>query len=131
MTLTNSNLLAMTTPAADADAQVLSSSNAKLVEELATLLALVPAGKVVSYKQLAVWLGRERNARLIGRLMRRVQAPNWYRVLRSDGSLAFERDSSNFYQQAGLLRNEGVLMRGGRVARRHFWRPGSELESND
>ena len=100
--------------------------NNSLVRELELALALVPAGKVVSYKQLAGWLGRPNNARLIGRLMARVQAPNWYRVLRSDGSLAFAADSKNYYQQVELLAAEGVLLSNGKVDRQYFFSPQSQ-----
>ena len=96
-----------------------------LVRELELALALVPVGKVVSYKQLAVWLGRPNNARLIGRLMARAQAPNWYRVLRSDGSLAFATNSKNYYQQVELLAAEGVLLSNGKVGRQYFFSPQS------
>ena len=101
------------------------SNNSSLVRELELALALVPAGKVVSYKQLAGWLGRPNNARLIGRLMARVQAPNWYRVLRSDGSLAFAANSRNYYQQVELLAAEGVLLSNGKVGRQYFFSPQS------
>ena len=96
------------------------------LEELSLALSLVPAGKVVSYKQLASWIGKPTGARLVGRMMAQVRSPHWYRVLRANGQLAFPEQSANYSRQADLLRAEGVLLHNGRVARHYFWQPGSE-----
>ena len=84
---------------------------------------MVPAGKVVSYKQLAGWLGKPRGARLVGRMMAQARSPNWYRVLRASGELAFPKDSASYLRQAELLRAEGVIVNNGKVDKGYFWQP--------
>lgn len=39
----------------------------------------------------------------------------WYRILRSDGRIAFPPDSEGYLEQARRLREEGVEVRNGRV----------------
>ena len=94
-----------------------------LAEQLNLTLALVPTGKVVSYKQLALWLGKPRGARLIGRTMAQARSPYWYRVLRASGELAFAEGSASYLRQADLLRAEGVLVNNGKVDKGYFWQP--------
>ncbi len=55
-------------------------------EQVYTLVAKIPAGQVVSYGQLAAWLGRPRAAREVGWAMR--VCPDglpWQRVVMADG----------------------------------------------
>ena len=94
-----------------------------LAEQLNLTLAMVPAGKVVSYKQLADWLGKPKGARLIGRMLAQARSPYWYRVLRASGELAFPKGSASYLRQADLLRAEGVIISNGKVSTAHFWQP--------
>lgn len=72
-------------------------------QQVYDLVAQIPAGKVVSYGQLARMLGNPRGARAVGWAMR--TCPDglaWQRVIRADGSIAGGE------VQRALLRAEGV-----------------------
>ena len=58
-------------------------------QQVYELTARIPAGRVVSYGQIARMLGNPRGARAVGWAMRRCpeQLP-WHRVVRMDGSIA-------------------------------------------
>ncbi len=66
----------------------------------------IPPGCVASYGEIAARAGLPRRARLVGRMLR--ESPGlanlpWYRVLRSDGRIAFPPGSRGFRQQARQL----------------------------
>jgi methylated-DNA-protein-cysteine methyltransferase-like protein len=78
---------------------------------LAVLVTLQP-GEVVSYADVADVAGYPGRSRAVGRLLATTAAEvPWWRVVRSDGRLATTPPT----EQAGLLRAEGVVVRGGRV----------------
>ncbi|MFQ5907462.1 MAG: endonuclease V [Thermoplasmata archaeon] len=76
--------------------------------ELDLLLAQVPVGQVTTFGALAQALGDARAAVPVFRVLRRNRPPGWYRVVRRDGSLAFQR-------AAPPLEKEGVRLQGGRI----------------
>lgn len=86
----------------------------------------IPAGKVASYGQIADLAGLPGRARLVGKALgyapAQMQIP-WYRVLRSDRSLAFPSGSEAAEHQRSLLLAEGVLVRNNRVAATDLWQP--------
>lgn len=86
----------------------------------------VPAGKVASYGQIADLAGLPGRARLVGKALglapAEMQLP-WYRILRSDRSLAFAAGSDMALLQRQLLLEEGVLLSTNRVDKVYFWRP--------
>lgn len=84
---------------------------------LATIRA-IPRGRVASYGEIADRAGLPRRARLVGRVLRETPAAAalpWYRVLRSDGRIAFPPGSRGFREQVRNLAGEGVLVVRGRV----------------
>jgi methylated-DNA-protein-cysteine methyltransferase related protein len=87
----------------------------------------IPPGKVASYGQIADLAGLPGRARLVGKVLG--QAPEsrplpWYRVLRSNGQLAFKAGSNEAERQKGLLQEEGVVVLNNRVKLQGFgWRP--------
>lgn len=85
------------------------------------VLKAIPSGCVSSYGQVADLAGLPRHARLVARVLRitTLQVP-WFRVLRSDGRIAFPKDSDAAKRQADLLRADGVEVRGDRVDLRRF-----------
>lgn len=92
----------------------------------------IPLGKVASYGQVADLAGLPGRARLVGKAMgyapEDLQVP-WYRVLRSNGQIAFPKGSEQAAKQTGLLQEEGVVVFNNRVRLKDFqWQPGlSEL----
>jgi alkylated DNA nucleotide flippase Atl1 len=80
-------------------------------EEVLDLVATIPAGRVMSYSDIAGALGRG-GARQVGQAMARFgSGVPWWRVLRQDGTCADVHREEQVY----LLRTEGVRFSGGRV----------------
>jgi methylated-DNA-protein-cysteine methyltransferase-like protein len=81
------------------------------VERVRQVVAAIPAGRVLSYGDVAARAG-VRSARLVGRIMAMDSADlPWHRVLRADGSVAPHLAR----EQLARLRAEGVLAVDGRV----------------
>lgn len=88
----------------------------------------IPAGKVASYGQVADLAGLPGRARMVGKAMgyapKEMRVP-WYRVLRSNGQIAFPKGSDNAEKQTGFLQEEGVAVFNNRVKLKEFqWQPG-------
>jgi len=90
-------------------------------------LSQVPAGKVVSYGQLAELAGLGRAARWVGRTLS--QLPDgtslpWHRVIGAGGKVSLKAGTVSGDEQRARLRAEGVLVQNNRIdIRRHGWRP--------
>lgn len=87
---------------------------------------LIPCGKVASYGQIADLAGLPGRARLVGKALGYAPAEltvPWYRVLRSDRSLAFPPGSATALQQRQLLLAEGVILKKNRVDSAALWQP--------
>jgi len=70
----------------------------------------------MSYGQVARIAGYPRHARMVSKAMSRSAEPlPWYRVIRSDYSLAFEMGSDAYNKQKSLLEKEGVQFIDGKV----------------
>lgn len=87
----------------------------------------IPEGKVAAYGQIADLAGLPGRARLVGKAMGyapdEMQVP-WYRVLRSNGQIAFPAGSEHAKRQTGLLQEEGVVVFNNRVRLKDFqWQP--------
>ncbi len=76
----------------------------------------IKAGRVMAYGEIASAAGYPRHARMVSKSMSRspVALP-WYRVVRSNRTLAFDVDSDAYNKQAGLLQKEGVDILEGKV----------------
>jgi methylated-DNA-protein-cysteine methyltransferase-like protein len=78
----------------------------------------ISSGRVMSYGQVARIAGYPRHARMVSKAMSRSIEPlPWYRVIRSDYTLAFEMDSEPYKKQQGLLEKEGVHIIDGKVVK--------------
>lgn len=80
-----------------------------LVYEILSVVEEIPEGKVATYGQIAALIGRERNARLVGRVLRMAEYYGSYpchRVVNHAGRLA-----PGWREQAFLLEQEGVRLR--------------------
>jgi alkylated DNA nucleotide flippase Atl1 len=82
-----------------------------LAERILACVAAIPRGRVMSYGDVAEYVGT-RAVRMVGHVLARDGGTvPWYRVLRADGTCAEHlRDA-----QLALLRAEGVTIRGHRV----------------
>lgn len=97
-----------------------------LRERVWSLVRRVPAGRVVTYGQVAGMLGSPRAARAVGQAMRTCPAGvPWHRVVNGTGAVSPRGDGSGMLSQRLLLEGEGVRFARGRVdLRRYAWRGG-------
>ena len=78
----------------------------ELIYEILSVVAEIPAGSVASYGQIARLIGRDRNARLVGKVLSMAQCYGKYpchRVVNSAG-----RTTPGWARQRALLEQEGV-----------------------
>lgn len=91
------------------------------------MLVAIPAGKVVSYGELAALAGLGRAARWVGRTLSQLPDDTrlpWHRVLGAGGRLSLAAGTPSGDEQRARLRAEGLTLRNDRVdMRRHGWRP--------
>lgn len=90
-------------------------------------MSLVPYAKVASYGFIADLAGLPGRARMVGSVLQ--QAPEemqlpWYRIIKSNGHLAFAPGSQSAMRQRQLLQQEGVVVLNNRVdMKRYSWQP--------
>lgn len=80
--------------------------NEDLIYEILSVVEEIPSGKVASYGQIARLIGRDNNARLVGKVLSMAEYYGEYpchRVVNSVGRLA-----PHFTEQRQLLIEEGV-----------------------
>lgn len=80
-----------------------------LIYEILSVVAEIPAGRVASYGQIARLIGRDKNARLVGRVLGRASYYGEYpchRVVNHAG-----RTAPHFTEQKRLLLEEGVVFK--------------------
>lgn len=80
-----------------------------LIYEILSVIEEIPKGKVASYGQIARLIGREKNSRLVGKVLSMAEYYGEYpchRVVNHAGRLA-----PHFYEQKRLLLEEGVMFR--------------------
>lgn len=81
----------------------------RLIYEILAVVGEIPEGQVASYGQIARLIGREQNARLVGRVLSSAELYGDYpchRVVGHGGRLA-----PHWPEQGFLLRQEGVPFR--------------------
>ena len=97
--------------------------NDRLVHQILSVVSCIPLGSVATYGQIAQLIGRERNARLVGRVLSQAGLYGKYpchRVVNSAGRLA-----PAWEEQRHLLWAEGVTFKtnGCVDLKKHQWRP--------
>ena len=78
----------------------------RLIYEILSVVEEIPEGRVASYGQIARLIGREKNSRLVGKVLSEAEKYGNYpchRVVNSAG-----RPAPCFREQRGLLEDEGV-----------------------
>lgn len=92
-------------------------------EKIWQVVLAIPVGKVAGYGQVAEMAGLGRQARYIGRALGKLPKGHsvpWYRVIRSNGQIAFPEGSDIYREQVSRLEAEGVEVVNGRVAMSRF-----------
>ena len=95
------------------------------------VIALIPAGRVASYGDIARQAGFPGAARQVGRSLRKLPEKTrvpWHRVLAASGKIALPEKSTAARLQRERLETEGVVFKGnGMVNMKKFrWQPGGE-----
>jgi methylated-DNA-protein-cysteine methyltransferase-like protein len=88
----------------------------ELWKRVHALVRRVPAGRVVTYGQVAALVGAPRAARAVGQAMR--VCPSgvpWHRVVNGRGAISPRDDGSGALSQRLLLEGEGVRFARGRI----------------
>ena len=94
----------------------MSESRFKFDKAIWKTVSSIKRGRVMSYGQVARTAGYPRHARMVSKAMSRsADSLPWYRVIKSDRTLAFEVDSEAYNKQKELLEKEGVRFIAGRV----------------
>ncbi len=81
----------------------------RLVYEILSVVEEIPAGKVSSYGQIAALIGREKNARLVGKVLSQAELYGdfpCHRVVNHAG-----RPAPGWTEQRELLEAEGIVFR--------------------
>lgn len=97
--------------------------NQQHLQAIFLALASVPAGKVVTYGQLAAMAGLPRAARLAGRALRDLPTGTnlpWHRVINAQGRISLPEGSEGQHRQQTLLEAEGVVFVKGKINLRRF-----------
>lgn len=98
--------------------------NEELIYQVLAVVDEIPKGYVASYKQIAVLIGREKNARLVGKILSTADRFGDYpchRVVNSQGRLV-----PHWFIQKQLLLEEGITFKeNGHVdMKKHQWKVG-------
>ena len=94
----------------------MTASENKFDKAIWTIVSSIEMGQVMSYGEVARAAGYPRHARMVSKAMSRsVNSLPWYRVVRSDRTLAFKVGTVQYIKQQNLLQNEGVQFSGGKV----------------
>lgn len=100
----------------------------KFTERTIKIILSIPAGKIMTYGQIARLAGNPRAARQVVRIlhaMSHIHHLPWHRVVNAKGEIAIKDDESRFIQVA-LLKKEGVEFDGnGRILmKKYLYEPG-------
>ena len=115
-----------------------SAPDKTLAKILATIRA-VPRGEVAGYGEIARRVGLAGRARMVARILSNNEDGElpWHRIVRSDGSIAFPKDSGQYAEQIQRLGAEGVEVVNGKVRGKKaaatldeiFWAPPEKRRS--
>ena len=81
----------------------------RLIYEVLEVVGEIPSGKVATYGQIASLIGRPKNARLVGKILSKVETYGDYpchRVVNASGRLV-----PGWFEQKALLEAEGILLK--------------------
>jgi len=94
----------------------MASSQHKFDTAIWKVVSSISSGRVMGYGEVARAAGYPRHARMVSKAMSRsTELLPWYRVVRSDRTLAFEVGSEAYNKQRCLLEEEGVQFTNGKA----------------
>jgi len=89
-----------------------------LQEEIWQWVSAIPPGTVATYGQIARLAGYPRHARYVGTILKQLPQGStlpWFRVVRSNGELAFPAGSAAWKRQKTRLEADGILLKAMKV----------------
>ena len=96
----------------------------ELHRQILEVIALIPYGKVATYGQVARMAGLPKHARLVGRVLSRMDYSSevpWQRVINAQGRISLSRlDDLGFNEQQARLLSEGVVIKNGKINFKDF-----------
>ncbi len=109
-------------------ARAVASARDEHVQRIRATIDAIPRGRVASYGQIAREAGLPRHARLVGRVLRELEAGTrlpWFRVVNASGRISRRAGGSPSVEQRRRLAREGVeFERNGSIDLERFgWRP--------
>ena len=90
------------------------SEQSKFKERVIKIVSMVPYGKVVSYGQVALYIGIPRAARQVGWTLNRMEGVEnipWWRVVNNQGRISIKGSKYTAEDQRKLLLEEGVAVK--------------------
>lgn len=94
----------------------MSAFQLKFDQAIWKVVSQIPAGQVMGYGEVSKAAGFPRHARMVSRAMSRsTDKLPWFRVVRSNRTLAFDIGSEVYKKQLGLLKKEGVKLIDGKI----------------
>ncbi|WP_069947381.1 MGMT family protein [Microbulbifer aggregans] len=100
-------------------------STSPMLTAICQVLARIPAGRVITYGDLAAMAGYPRAARRAGQALRQLPADTalpWHRVINASGRISLPEPAAQ--RQRERLEREGVIAIGGRIDLGRFrWQP--------
>ena len=95
-------------------------------QRILSVVRLIPVSMVASYGQVADLAGLPKRARLVSKVLKSTndQSIPWHRVVNSQGKVSIPKSLPAHQLQLGLLRDEGVEIKGISVnMKKHRWQP--------
>lgn len=86
----------------------------KYKESVLNVVSMIPKGKVVSYGQVALYVGMPRSARQVGWMLNGLPEKSevpWWRVVNNKGRISIKGSRYSALEQKELLRSEGIKVR--------------------
>jgi len=86
----------------------------KFKEGVIKIVQKIPRGRVVSYSQVALYLGLPRAAREVGWILNQLEENTpipWWRVVNNKGRISIKGSRYSAEDQRKLLRDEGILVK--------------------
>lgn len=104
----------------------------EFTKQVIRLIKSVPQGKVATYGQIGKLAGRAHGSRAVCQVLTqhgKTHKLPWFRIINSQGRIAFKTGTKHFKIQKGLLQKEGVIFIGaGRVnLLKHQWNKKVEM----
>lgn len=85
---------------------------ANFFEDVYRIVSMIPPGRVVTYGQVANYLGNPRAARTVGWALSSLPAGRdvpWHRVINSQGLISGPCNTRRANEQRALLQEEGIV----------------------